>query len=64
MTAAELAKLHNLPVEEATPEELAAMKAGEEEIARGDFVTLEELKHELEAERRKARAKKAGAVSN
>ena len=63
MTAEALAKLRNLPVEDATPEELAAMTAGEEEHARGEFLTLEELKDELAANRRKARTKKARAVS-
>jgi hypothetical protein len=31
-----------------TPEDLAAMQAGEEAVKRGEYVTLEELKKELE----------------
>lgn len=33
--------------EEITDEELAAVEAGEREIARGDYVTLEELRRSL-----------------
>lgn len=40
-----------------TPEELRAIEAGEAEIARGAYVTLDELKHDLATQDRKKRQK-------
>jgi metal-responsive CopG/Arc/MetJ family transcriptional regulator len=36
-----------IPVEEATPEEIEALRLGREEYARGETVSLEDLQHEL-----------------
>jgi predicted transcriptional regulator len=40
-----------------TTAELAAIRRGEAAIARGEFVTLPQLLHELDRSRRRARAK-------
>jgi predicted transcriptional regulator len=37
-------RIQELPCEEATPEEIAAIGRGRAEIARGEFVTFEEIK--------------------
>lgn len=39
-----------LPAEEPTPEEIEAIRAGRDAIARGDFVTLDELLDGLDAD--------------
>lgn len=46
-----------------TKAELAAIRKGEAEIARGEFVTLTELLHELDHRRRKSGAKTARKIS-
>ena len=45
-----------------TKPELAAIRKGEAEVAKGEFVTLAELLHELGGRRRKVGAKKARKV--
>ena len=52
-------RVQELPVDEATPEEIEAIEAGRAELARGDFVTFEEIKHDLETDLRQARTKKS-----
>jgi predicted transcriptional regulator len=52
-----------LPVEEPTPEEIEAIAAGRDEVARGDFVTFEDVKHDLETDLRQARTEKSKNVS-
>jgi hypothetical protein len=46
-----------------TKAELAAIRRGEAEAARGEYVTLPDLLHELEGNRRKGGAKTARKVS-
>ena len=55
--------LQNTPAEKATAEEAGAMQAGRREIDNGNFVTLADLEHDLEADRRKPRAKKSRKIS-
>jgi bifunctional DNA-binding transcriptional regulator/antitoxin component of YhaV-PrlF toxin-antitoxin module len=43
--------------------EFAAIRDGEAAIASGDYVTLSELSHDLDSNRRKASAKKSRKVS-
>ncbi|MGH6921800.1 MAG: CopG family ribbon-helix-helix protein [Geminicoccaceae bacterium] len=43
-------RLQNLPVEEPAPEERAALAAGRGQHARGEFVTLDEIRRELAAD--------------
>jgi len=38
---------HMLPLEDAQPDEAAAIKRGREEFAKGEFVRLEDLQREL-----------------
>jgi metal-responsive CopG/Arc/MetJ family transcriptional regulator len=38
---------HTIPVEDALPEEIEAMRRADEEYARGECVRLEDLQHEL-----------------
>jgi predicted transcriptional regulator len=45
--------------EGATPEEIAAIEQGGAEIARGEFVTFEDIKRDLEADLLKERTKKS-----
>ncbi len=47
------------PEEEATPAELRALARGRRAVARGEYVTLGQLLHDLEPHRRPARAKRA-----
>jgi CopG family transcriptional regulator / antitoxin EndoAI len=47
------------PEEEATPAELRALARGRRAVARGEYVTLDQLLHDLEPHRRTARAKRA-----
>jgi len=56
-------RIQELPCEEATPEETAAIERGRAEIARGELVTFEEIKRELEADLLEERAKKPQKVS-
>jgi bifunctional DNA-binding transcriptional regulator/antitoxin component of YhaV-PrlF toxin-antitoxin module len=46
-----------------TKSELAAIQKGEAEIARGDYVTLTDLLHDLDRPDRKGRAKAARKIS-
>jgi len=48
-----------LPIEEATPDEIAAMERGREEAARGEYVTLDELLDDMGTEHNKKRSKSA-----
>ena len=56
-------RVQELPCEEATPEEIEAIERGRAEIARGQFVTLEEIKRDLEADLLEERTKKSENVS-
>ncbi len=55
--------LQNTPAEISTAEEAGAMQAGRREIENGNFVTLADLENDLEADRRKPRAKKSKKIS-
>jgi predicted transcriptional regulator len=46
-----------IPVETATPEELAAIEEGRAAIERGDSVSFEQLLHDLDLDRRQTGAK-------
>ena len=46
------------PIETPSKRELAAIRRGRAEIQKGQYVTLEQLKHELATQNRTARAKK------
>ena len=43
-------RVQNLPIEEPSPEERAALAAGRAQHARGEFVTLDEIRRELAAD--------------
>ena len=45
-----LRRFLGIPIVQATQEEIEAIKQGQEAIARGEFVTLEELEEEWKAE--------------
>lgn len=51
--------LQGIPVEEATPDEVAAMKRGKTEIRKGAVVTLDQLRHELAPRRRQVSKQRA-----
>ncbi len=51
------------PAYKPTKAELSAIRRGEEAIASGEYVTLTELSHDLDRNRRKASAKTARKVS-
>ena len=55
-------RVQELPCEEATPEEIEAIERGRAEIARGEFVTVEEIKRDLKADLLKERTKKSQKV--
>lgn len=59
----QLVKRNKIPTEKMTAADRRAFELGRAEIARGEYATLEELKHELEADRRKSRKKKSQTVS-
>jgi predicted transcriptional regulator len=46
----------SIPVETPTPEELAAMEEGCAAIERGDYVSFEQLLHDLDVDRRQTGA--------
>lgn len=50
--------LARIPEDDATPEEIEAIKRGRSEIDRGEFVTLDQLIHDLDTDRRAKRAKR------
>jgi predicted transcriptional regulator len=56
-------RVHNLPIEEPTPEERAALAAGRAQHARGEFVTLDEIRRELAADLLKERPKKSAKAA-
>jgi predicted transcriptional regulator len=56
-------RIRKLPSEQATPEEIAAIERGRAEIARGEFVTFEEIKRDLAADLLEERTKKSEKVS-
>ena len=56
-------RIQELPCEEATAEETAAIARGRAEIARGEFVTFEEIKRDLAADLLEERTKKSEKVS-
>jgi predicted transcriptional regulator len=57
-------RVQNLPIEEPSPEERAALAAGRAQHAHGEFVTLDEIRCELAADLLARRPKKpAKAVS-
>jgi predicted transcriptional regulator len=43
-------RIQELPCDEATPEESAAIERGRAEIARGEFLSFEEIKRDLTAD--------------
>jgi predicted transcriptional regulator len=56
-------RLQSLPVEEPTPEERAALGSGRAQHARGEFVTLDEIRRELAAHLLAERPKKPAKAS-
>ena len=57
-------RVQDLAWDQASPEEIEAIERGRAEIARGEFVTFEEIKRDLEAdllEQRTAESAKASA---
>ena len=56
-------RVQNLPLEEPTPKERAALAAGRAQHARGDFATLDEIRRELEADLLAERPKKFAEAS-
>ena len=57
-------RVQDLAWDEAAPEEIEAIEHGRAEIAKGEFVTFEEIKRDLEAdllEQRTAKSAKASA---
>lgn len=51
--------LARVPVDDATADEIAAINRGRAEIARGDFINLDELVHDLGPHHRKKRPQSA-----
>jgi predicted transcriptional regulator len=56
-------RLQDLPIEEPTPQERAALAAGRAQHARGEFVTLDEIRRELAADLLPKRPKKPAKAS-
>jgi predicted transcriptional regulator len=56
-------RVRELPWEEASPEEIEAIERGRAEITRGEFVTFEEIKRDLEADLLEQRAEKSEKAS-
>jgi predicted transcriptional regulator len=56
-------RVQDLPVEEPTPGERAALAAGRAQHARGAFVTLDEIRRELAADLVAQRPKKSAKAS-
>ena len=56
-------RIGKLPEEEPTADEVAAIKRGSRELAEGKFVTLKQLRHELDHRRQQPHAKKSKARS-
>ncbi|HEX5079432.1 MAG TPA: ribbon-helix-helix protein, CopG family [Geminicoccaceae bacterium] len=57
-------RLQSLPIEEPSPEERAALAAGRAQHARGDFVTLSEIRRELAADLLAKRPKKSAKAAS
>lgn len=55
--------MQQLPCQEATFEEIEAIERGRTEIARGEFVTFEEIKRDLAADLLEERTKKSEKLS-
>lgn len=55
--------VQNTPARKATADEARAMQAGRREIEQGKFVTLADMEHDLDTDRRKPRAKKSKKIS-
>lgn len=53
-----------LPTEEATQEDLAAMEEGRREIERGDYVTLNQLRDELDLDHQPLGSEEPSKVSS
>jgi predicted transcriptional regulator len=56
-------RVQDLAWEEASPKEIEAIERGRAEIARGEFVTFEEIKRDLEADLLEQRAKESEKAS-
>ena len=56
-------RIGSLPEELPTADEVAAIKEGSRELAEGKFVTLKQLRHELDHRRQRPHAKKSKARS-
>lgn len=56
-------RIRELPIDDATREEIDAFERGRAQIARGESSTLEDLLHDLDDRRRQGRAKKLRKVS-
>jgi predicted transcriptional regulator len=56
-------RIQNLPLEDPTPEERAALAAGRAQHARGEFATLDEIRRELAADPLAKRPKKPAKAS-
>jgi predicted transcriptional regulator len=56
-------RVQELPWDEASPEEIEAIERGRAEHARGEFVTFEEIKRDLEADLLEQRAKESEKAS-
>lgn len=56
-------RVQALPSEEPTPQERAALAAGRAQHARGEFVTLDEIRRELAADSLAQRPKKSAKAS-
>ena len=56
-------RVRNIPSALATPEEIRAIERGRAEFARGEYVTLSELLHDVDHPRRKKRTQKTKKVS-
>jgi metal-responsive CopG/Arc/MetJ family transcriptional regulator len=55
--------LARIAEDDATPEEIAAIERGRAQHARGEYVTLDQLLHGLDTDRRPRRAKGARAAA-
>jgi predicted transcriptional regulator len=56
-------RVQDLPAEEPTPDERAALATGRAQHARGEFVSLDEIRRELAADLLAQRPKKSTKVS-
>jgi predicted transcriptional regulator len=55
-------RIQELPCDEVTPEEVAAIERGRAEFAQGEFVTFEEIKRDLAADLLEERTKESEKV--